>query len=240
MKRPHETLNEVYYKYASKPTPVRTWTIFSNSVVVVQEFSLTCYLMARHRASLFQQDGQDLPAAADLFWDSLPVNLEDRIFISNVFISLALALAIVYGNLSDPARQQKRTTKARQRMADSVLLGILLRFLSGLVRTLTASYSSDTVQSLTLGGMTLHVLTCNYSFANGMTEVISVGDKRPPFGGGTVALNAAFFATTLMVSRLHSNSQAYFFLSAAVVLFAFFSLTRNAIASTFPPSSNRK
>jgi hypothetical protein len=198
--------------------------------MVVQELALSSYLLARHRIALLQQEQEGRLTVEAALQQEFNLNL------SNVSIISALVVAIFFGTRSDPTKQQNRKTKARQRSADFLLLAVLLRFLASVLRTLTASYSSDTVQSLALAGMTLHVLACDYTYANGVGKTTRTASSRPPFWGGTVALNAALFSTTLLVSRLSSNVSAYMFSSLAAVLFAFYSVTRHAIAATYPPS----
>jgi hypothetical protein len=47
--------------------------------------------------------------------------------------------------------------------------------------------------------MTLHVLACDYTDANGVGKTTRMASSRPPFWGGTtIALNAALFSTTLL------------------------------------------
>jgi phosphatidylinositol glycan class C protein len=104
------------------------------------------------------------------------------------------------------------------------------------LRTLTASYSSDTVNALAIGGMVVHLLACDYSYALGISKKkVSDGSNkrqagRPTFSGGTVSLNAALFSTTLLASRLPTNVVSYAFISSAVILFAFYPAARHAIA----------
>lgn len=216
------TYDTVFDTFAAKPRHRTLFRLCANSLVVVQEFSLSCYFLARHRRAV------------------LPESDERHLNSSNLAILSALFLAIYYGTKSDPTKQQDRRIKARQRAFDSLLLAVLLRFLASLLRTLTASYSSDTVQSLALAGMALHVAACDYTYADGIGRDTTLLQQRqrPPFSGGTVALNAALFSTTLLISRLSSNGGAYLFSTLAVVLFAFYSGTRHAVAATYPPSCN--
>ena len=52
--------------------------------------------------------------------------------------------------------------------------------------------------------------------------------------GGTISLNAAFFATVLLISRIKSNATSYAFVSSVVTLFAFYPTSRHDIARHFP------
>jgi phosphatidylinositol glycan class C protein len=125
-----------------------------------------------------------------------------------------------------------RKTKVRHRLTDAIFMAILLRFLAAVLKTLTASYSSDTVDTLAMASLLLHLLACDYSYANGFSSDGPVVDakKRPTFQGGTLSLTAAFFATTLLASRLQSNAAVYIFVSFSVILFALYPAARHQVA----------
>ena len=172
-----------------------------------------------------------------------------------------------------------RRRVAAVRLSDGALLAALLRLLSGALRSLTASYSADTVYALAVCGMSIHLLGCDYAYANGVGGAIvndvdddggvarafvgapsppsSGGDgaptsasastsasggedadrhPRPPFLGGTVSLNAAFFSTVLLSSRVRSDVASYAFVSSVVTLFAFYPASRHNIAGRYPNS----
>ena len=139
-------------------------------------------------------------------------------------------------------------------LTDAILMGILLRFLAPVLRTLTASYSSDTVHNLAVISFLLHFITCDYSYANGFSNaggntntVNRSGNnkkpatassstspaahrQRPTFQGGTMSLTTAFFATTLLASRLQNNSSVYMFVSSSVVSFALYPQARYEVS----------
>lgn len=135
-----------------------------------------------------------------------------------------------------------RRKKAMVRLSDGILLAVILRAISGLLRSLTASYSTDTVYALAITGMTVHLLACDYKFANGFENgdngdthtLTRTHHPRPKFLGGTISLNAAFFATVLLISRIKSNATSYAFVSSVVTLFAFYPTSRHDIARHFP------
>ena len=113
------------------------------------------------------------------------------------------------------------------RLKDAFLLAGLLRLISSVLRTLTASYSSDTVHALAIGGMFIHLLACDFNYANGRGREKTSSSS---FQGGTVSLNAALLSTTLLASRLSSNSTVYVFVTLSVVLFCFYPAARHAIS----------
>ena len=206
----------------------------SNALVLCQEITLSTYFLARHRISIYHESTPDV---------------DQRVQYSTLALFGAQVVAMFYSIQSrQDTLQPSRRIKAAQRIQDGALLAILLRFVASVIRALTASYSTDTVELLTAISMIVHLLTCDYTYANGFSNPMDLGYsktfntamKRPPFLGGTLSLNAAFFATVLAVSRIQDNTHAYFFVSLAIILFAFYPFTRHAISESFPPHQSRK
>merc|ERR1712194_110624 len=54
--------------------------------------------------------------------------------------------------------------------------------------------------------------------------------ERPTFEGGMMSLTSAFFATTLLASRLESNAAVYVFVCSSVILFALYPAARHLVA----------
>lgn len=258
------TYETIFRQFSVKPDQKTFFELCSNALVVVQEISLSSYFIARHQVAILFQ--------TEKIMDQQPIRrLENEnsyilllgskqsllffINLSTFFIYIALVLVLIYSSSADQTNQLNRITKLRYRVKDSLLIAILLRFLSSLLQSLTASYSSDTVMLLAFIGMFFHVLSCDYTYANGYTKPVTTDDvdyssyestesvtskplKRPPFLGGTFSLNAALFATTLLVGRLNSNAMAYLFMTLAIVIFAFYPETRHAISVSYPSSSS--
>jgi len=205
--------------------------------VVAQEFALTCLFLARHRAiTPLNIDGDDVRGFNS---NRNITNGEWKQVISMGAVALVVIMILYYAESARSfADGGMKGTKKRLliRATDAVLLAAILRFLSSVLRTLTASYSSDTVNALAIGGMVVHLLACDYSYALGISQKkVSDGSNkrqagRPTFSGGTVSLNAALFSTTLLASRLPTNAVSYSFISSSVVLFAFYPAARHAIA----------
>lgn len=255
-----ESIEELQRHYSSRP-PLRSFSSLCQSTLVVgQEFVLVAYFLARHQQTRRDNDND---AGENRYED------ETKQLVSHLFVLLALFLILLFNNNTDgvertsnihiresttttstykeafnvPQQQQHpRRIKIKQRSMDALLLALLLRLLASVLRTLTESYSSDTVHALANAGWMLHLLTCDYAYANGMEHDQDVSStyttthgsatlqKRPAFLGGTVSLNAAFFSTTLLASRLSSNSKVYFFVSLSVVLFAFYPAARHGVS----------
>jgi hypothetical protein len=169
---------------------------------------------------------------------------------SLVALPLSLLLVAWFSNA------QRSRQKTRTRFVDALLLAALLRLLAAVLKTLTASYSSDTVHALAISGMVVHLFGCDYAYANGFTTASSPGIEQPkeeqtttstttgtspsrhpqssavaqePFLGGTMSLNAVFFSTTLLASRLASNWTVHLFVSSSVTIFAFYPATRHGL-----------
>lgn len=190
----------------------------TRSFVVGQEIALTSLLVSFHRWNLDNGDGDG----------------DERLVLLLLFVALLLvALRTSDSREYSAANRRKRSV---QRFADGLLLAGILRVLSSVLRTLTASYSSDTVSALAHGGLLAHVALCDYDHANGDDDHANDHDDddddggRPAFRGGTVSLNAALFSTTLLASRLSSDLHAFSFVSCSVVVFAFWPAARHVVA----------
>ena len=225
-----------------RPQPRDVIDVVNDAMVVGEEFVLTCLFLARHRDAI-DQGGMHATQYGEL-----------KQVLSSMAAVLLAAVLIFYNSesLSDKEKRVTNAKKRRKRLlvraSDAIILAAILRFLASVLRTLTASYSSDTVNALAIGGMVVHLLTCDYSYALGIaTKGDSGGDDelglsrrqvgRPTFLGGTVSLNAALFSTTLLASRLPTNVMSYAFISSAVMLFAFYPAARHAIAANQSQSS---
>jgi len=194
--RKAETVEDVMARFSSKPPPRPLRDLLRGSLVVGQEFALTCLLLTRHRAAMQHENDPDQ-------WRQVAF-----------VVVLPLILILVFG---------EQTSIPAKRACDALLLAGMLRLVSSVLRTLTASYSSDTVYALAIAGMAVHLLACDYRYANGQSK------KK---AAGIVSLNACLFSTTLLASRLTSNATVYVFVSTSVILFAFYPAARHTIAVT--------
>lgn len=106
-----------------------------------------------------------------------------------------------------------------------------LRVISPVLRTLTVSFSDDTIYALALTFSGLHLVFHDYASqaAAPPTDVETEDDMlvSPDQFHGTFALNAALFAAVLLASRLDSNELVFAFVLLAIELFAFFPLARH-------------
>lgn len=271
-----ETYESVLSTFLTTPPPPKSLsTLCSNSLVVGQEFALTCLFWARHRVTIWEEELRQasshhnyIEAESHQYREQRQAELQERMVQSQIMALIALVIIAIFTNSSAaPPQPQPRAIKVQQRTTDAILLAVLLRLLASVLRSLTASFSADTVESLTVTGMIIHWLTCDYSYANATAsrcsssknnakfkrdkdtasekghgvssstqqqeqdpKFVPTSSRRPVFQGGTVSLNAAFFSTTVLASRLSSNATVYIFVSSAVILFAFFPAARHAIS----------
>eukprot|EP00978_Attheya_sp_CCMP212_P028226 scaffold96961_cov52-Attheya_sp.AAC.2 len=221
-------------------------SLWSNTLVVGQEVALSCLVLARHQCLVGRtttNNKNDPTRSSD----------NDQVR-SNAMISLVLILILYFSQkmasqTNDASVNQKQYYERQKRMGrtvDAILLACILRLVASVLQSLTASYSSDTVAALAIGGMVVHVFACDYSYANGQLRRLQANNddpiittttssfvyyRPPPFQGGTMSLNAALFSTTLLASRISSNLVSYGFISTCVVAFAFYPTARNRISS---------
>lgn len=229
----------LYQQYC---VPVRQRTFFRTSaasVVVVQEVALTLFLFLRFTVSIREYHDND----ASTTTKTIPIPQELAVEASTMAMSVALLIAIVASWTSRPRKH--RFTTAMTRSTDALLLAVLLRFLAKVLQSLTASYSSDTVTTLAMALLLLHVLLCDYTYANGggrpSPTPRGIGHtERPAFAGGTLALNAVLSATTLLTSRTESVATSFGFLGLAVLLFGLYPQTRHAVAKAYPSHKSGK
>ena len=286
-----ETYESVLQRFSVDPPPPQSLgALCGNSLVVGQEFALTSLFWARHRVVALEQEQQAAKTTLNHHNHNIDNTTtvmdgdewQQRMIHSQLLALLALIVIAIFTNSRFAPRVQSTRQKVQQRVSDAILFALLLRMLASVLRTLTASFSSDTVEYLTVAGMMIHWWTCDYAYANAATSSIMENattrskpvaasetattttkstnyikrqpqsqdqtqshkddsnvytntimhhqKQRPTFQGGTVSLNAAFFFTTLLASRLSSNATVYVFVSSAIILFAFFPAARHAIS----------
>jgi hypothetical protein len=227
-------------------------SLWSNTLVVGQEVALSCLVLARHQCLVGRTTANNQ--------NDNPSSDDDQVR-SNAMISLVLILILYFSQkmasqTKDDSVNQKQYEQQKRmgRTVDAILLACILRLVASVLQSLTASYSSDTVAALAIGGMVVHVFACDYPYANGQLRRLQANNddtittattssfvyyRPPPFQGGTMSLNAALFSTTLLASRISSNLVSYGFISTCVVAFAFYPTARNRISSATTNSSNK-
>jgi Phosphatidylinositol N-acetylglucosaminyltransferase len=256
----------IYQHFAFKPKTTKRsfFRYLANAIVILQEIDLSCYFFGWHRFLLLQQND----STNQITFDPHHRFLLD---VSTTTMYVALLLAVIFNARSVIAIRNKNQSsqssttdiyksKVLFRIVDAVVLALLLRYVAALLHDLTVSYSTDTVELLAAFSMIVHLLFCDYSYANGYQQHKSAsgreavcnlkelrgGDQkqyqsmenhRPSFKGGTMSLNAVFFATVLLISRFEESdtvASSFIFVSLSVIFFAFYPVSRHTISITFP------
>ncbi|CAJ1897824.1 unnamed protein product [Cylindrotheca closterium] len=224
-----ETYDEIFTKFATKSPQMPLSLLTARGLIVGQEFILTCLLLASHRVALDDENkSPEYQPISNILSTFQPTTQPYVLFVP--WVSFLLTTAI-FSRISPDSASITQKEKLQTRGADSLFMALFLRFLAGVLQTLTASYSSDTVHALAIGGLVLHLLACDFDYANGHTESNGVDTTgRPPFKGGTLSLTAAFFSTILLASRLEENVSVYIFVTYSVILFALYPAARHRVA----------
>ena len=219
--------------------------ITRKSLVVAQEFVLSALFLASHRCLWLEMNEEEIGIPVDY------MNKAHRSAFASIFF-FTLWIANVRRNQrkhhQSKVEQGKRGKNPKvirilTRFQDLILIAGMLRLLSSVLRTLTASYSSDTVAALAITGMVLHILSNDYKYANGNSDdhviprgsinIINLEQIRPSFASGTVSMNFSFLVAALLTSRLKSDFASYLFFIKTVVLFAYYPVARHIVAFTY-------
>ena len=213
----------IFRRFSSKPEKKPLTSLVANSLVIGQEVVLTILVLVFHREIILEENWREE--------EGVHGDRSSRRLSCLALISVAFGFVFIQ-NKPPPIPTQSRRTKFQQRLSDEIFIAVLLRFLAAVLKTLTASYSSDTVHALAISCLILHLFVCDYSYANGLIQDPASFEyiKRPTFRGGTLSLTAAFFATTLLASRLESNASVYNFVSSSVILFALYPAARHNVS----------
>lgn len=104
-----------------------------------------------------------------------------------------------------------------QAVKNCALFIVIVLVFSPVLRTLTKTFSDDTIYALTIWLFLIHLMFYDYKFV----EVL--------WFYGTLSLNAAIFASVLLASRLTSNSHSFAIVTFAIALFGVFPIFRHAV-----------
>ncbi|KAJ5068386.1 phosphatidylinositol n-acetylglucosaminyltransferase subunit c [Anaeramoeba ignava] len=98
-----------------------------------------------------------------------------------------------------------------------LVLLVLLYCVSPVLRTLTQTFSPDTIWALTIILFVIHLLSQDYDYINGLSDKLNA----------PLSLNAAIFASVILASRLDSDMLVFAFVSFAIEIFGFFPVIRH-------------
>ena len=132
----------------------------------------------------------------------------------------ALALAVALGAAAFLALADAIPSPAHAARTAAVFLGFGYG-MSPLLRTLTATISTDTIYAMAAAMFLLSLVFHDYG--------VDVSIVSPSF-----ALNGRLFGAVCLVSRLHSADSAFALLALAVALFALWPPLRRRLAARFP------
>jgi len=91
--------------------------------------------------------------------------------------------------------------------------------LSPVLRTLTQPFSDDTILALSAALFFIHLFSQDYAYVSGLSKRYSA----------PISLNAAIFASVLLVSRLPSVPHVFAIISVAIELFALLPMLRRSV-----------
>eukprot|EP01066_Platyproteum_vivax_P010144 Platyproteum_vivax@DN4516_c0_g1_i1.p1 len=117
-----------------------------------------------------------------------------------------------------------------------------LYVVSPILQTLTRSYSTDTVFTLTIILLLVHLAVNDYMFvqvpATGLrsspTSQVPVNSQVSASGRSAIALNAAMFSSVILASQLTSSSEVFAFIFFGIETFALSPILRKSICINFP------
>ena len=228
--------------------------VLLRSLVIAQQFALsTLFLVANRCVVCLSSTSIDETSTDSSTSSDCAPCLDDTSLMASMqiftFTLVTIFVTTIFARRANEQKNmviQKKRDRIHSRSIDAVLIAGILRFLSSVLRTLTASYSSDTVTALAVSGMILHVFSADYNYANGISkkaekQVMKASqssshsyslEAKPLFLGGTVSINCVFFSAALLASRLPSDTVSYIFFMWTVVLFAYYPEARYVFAHT--------
>eukprot|EP00347_Sterkiella_histriomuscorum_P015214 403357879 len=109
----------------------------------------------------------------------------------------------------------------------AVFLASTLLFLTPVLKSLTVAYSTDTIIILVVFFILLHLFLYDYQMIKKPLQLENITQSI----GSPTSLNAIFFATILLASRLQKMRQVYVLLFESIILFGFFPLFRQGLRS---------
>ncbi|PVU89649.1 hypothetical protein BB561_005236 [Smittium simulii] len=128
---------------------------------------------------------------------------------SSILIFISIFIYLYNGHFSEAMRMLRGV----------VNFGLILYFLSPVLRTLTEDTSSDTIWALTVLFFILNLTFHDYGTKN-LTSISTIG---------SISVNAAVLACVLLASRLSRDSLVFAFMLFAILWFALFPLLRRLL-----------
>lgn len=233
---------EFVQKTNHDPFLIRLQGILSRSLVVAHQFSLCTLFLTAHRCVVCRSDNNEYEEYCEQCFDDDRVLIAIHIF---TFVLVVISISTMMARRQTKELQtQRKRDRLHNRSVDAILIAGILRLLSSVLRTLTASYSSDTITALSVLGMICSFATADYTYLNGILvmdenekshhhlSTIYTQKQRPSYLGGTISINSVVFSAALLSSRLSSETTAYIFFMWTVILFAYYPEARFLVNQT--------
>lgn len=176
------------------------WNVVKDSTVLAQQFSVVTIFAVLFVYTMWGH----LPAAVICTIDAV-------LFIVGFAVRMLIRDETLLSGESASISQIARS------LWESVLLVLLLMGVSPVIRSLTLSYSNDTIWAWAISLFALHMVTQDYPYLN----------ARVAKQHGAFSLNAAVFATVLLVSRLQTSMHAFAILCLSFEIFGLSPIVRH-------------
>ncbi|KAF8641184.1 hypothetical protein AX17_000819 [Amanita inopinata Kibby_2008] len=181
--------------------PYTYWSLVSLSCAITQHLATICVFL-----SLFVQLKEQLLDPRTLIWLSVGC------FVSGYMLWVFLDQAQV--------GIQERINSYLKTFKSSILIFLALMSLSPVLRTLTASTSSDSIWALSALLLTLNAILANYSVPNIKEQVTGRLTS-------VLSMNAAVSASVVLASRLTADIAVFGLMLFSIQAFALFPLLRH-------------
>lgn len=161
-------------------------SLFFSSSVIAQQFTVVSFFLAVYKFLLIDESHFYAIAALDI-------------------------VLLVVGYIVQFLLDEGKLMLTRS-LHTTLLFGVYLRITAPVLRTLTSSFSEDTIHALAITFSTIHLVFHDYAYVSSTTGSFS----------GTVSLSAAMFTAIILASRLSNVEVVVAFLLLAVIFFALF------------------
>jgi len=179
----------VFDEFSILPPRKSLMFFLGNTIVVGQEFVLTGLFLAGHRAAIYEEerwdeqqqqqknnyDSNNSNSKSDSNnnnHDPSVILLSEKLIWSLSLVWLTIVISVVTNKFAT-----SKQYRIQHRFTDFALMAMFIRLLASVLRTLTSSFSSDTVYALSILALFIHVLACDYAYANGVVVNSQDGDE---------------------------------------------------------------
>jgi len=183
---------------------------FLSSLITNANVRRQPYWLIVRDTAVFTQRVALLAIYATLFFELFSGELSVAVLLTVDVVMIVLAVSLLFLRERASSLDQFLDHLSASAKRVALFAGALFT-LSPVLKTLTHSYSSDTIWALTFFLMAIHIAFHDYSYINFGTNF-----------EGTVSLNAAIFASVLLASRLETTWEVFAFIFFSFESFAGF------------------